>query len=440
MSKSIHRKLQKYYSLIVFLIYVIGVIILTFRTNTNVGDDVASRNITQGFTLLEWVQYRYNSWSARFIQEGLGYMLIWHPTLWRIMTIIVMVSIPICFSYIIDKNSALCFACTLFLLYPINQMAEAGWICTTNTYLYPAMFGVLSCTFLYAEYYNRIKHKTIVLVAFCLSILIASDHELLAAFLALILIAFLIVYYHKNKKISKLALAGLLLNIANIVFILLSPGNGKRMASEINSWFPEFANFDLLDKMTLGIIRVYRVLLEEWNPLFSILCVLVMVCGFSFLKNPGKKIVSALPLLVVLARNTRYNSLHVNDVREIIYSSDTVIFPLIFVIISVVSIALVIFWSFNEKQSWLYLIPLAVLFGGVATVVAMGLSPTIYASGFRTTIFLYFGLIYLNLVFIRLIQQRVQPDEKRHVAIVVCLAVTCIILSASNINYLLHAL
>ncbi|BDP77051.1 hypothetical protein EfmAA242_12790 [Enterococcus faecium] len=52
-----------------------------------------------------------------------------------------------------------------------------------------------------------------------------------------------------NYKLSVFSI----ISLAELIFSLTTPGNALRAAHEINKWFPEYKNFNFLNKLDLGI-------------------------------------------------------------------------------------------------------------------------------------------------------------------------------------------
>ena len=75
-------------------------------------------------------------------------------------------------------------------------------------------------------------------------------------------------------------------------------------------------------------------------------------------------------------------------------------FPVIFTILWIVAM-LKTLWDAGESGLKDFCIPAAVFLGGGMTTVAMGFSPTVYASGTRTDLFLWFALIFLSCLLLR---------------------------------------
>ncbi len=384
-----------------FILYFIGVIIIHLQMTMNFGDDLTSKQLNAGYSVLDWVIHRYNTWSARFIQEATAFYLIWHPILWKVINIIIMVTLPCILARLIDaENKDKYFCVFVFLLYPIIDMKSAGWICTTITYLWPAYFGLLVC--LYLKCINEDKRLNVFQVLmFFIVLIIACNHELLAVLLLMIMGYYTVCYFINNKKINKLMICAIVLDILNIIFILASPGNVIRKEQETINWFAQYANYKLIDKVYIGVVHTYRILVEESNPIFILMCFCIVIGVFKYCNKVWEKCIGVVPISSVFLLKTIIPQYIVGDVVDINYANYLTYIPMVLAIVMLISITISIICIYsnsasNQKEEMIFAIVL--LYGGLSTQAVMGFSPTIYASGNRTATFMYFSFIYVCLL------------------------------------------
>ena len=403
------------FRVIVFMsCYVLGVICMHFFIGTDHGDDSASRELVQGYTLFKWVAFRYEKWSARFIQEGLGFIMIWHGGLWKVLDTIVLATIPVLYTYIVGLKERTLYAATVFfMIYPIMDMSEAGWICTTNTYLWPAFFALIIGALLKNLYVKQGQWKWYMYAILYLTVIIASDHELLAALMFVVLLYYIIVFYESYKKIPIPAVVSIVLNVLNIVLILGAPGNRNRLKTETSIRFPEFESFNLIDKMYIGITRVCKILIMQHNALFAVLCVVTMVAVFVYCKSTIQRIIGGIPVVIEFIYDTILRSHVIGDIYSINYKQKHTYVPLIISIVVLICLIASFVFIYDNMKDWKYcMLLILLLLAGLATSVAMGFSPTIYVSGYRTATFMYFAFIFINLHLCERIFDRFQWDAK----------------------------
>ena len=161
----------------------------------------------------------------------------------------------------------------------------------------------------------------------------------------------------------------------------MSPGNAVRMSQEMQNWMPEFATFSLFAKVYMGITTTFYNLCYH-NNLPFVFCFVVLVLCLT------KKLRWAIASLIVLSicqellRN-RFKSTELleNATWLTSYPSLTLIlfFTYAFVLLF---ISVKLDMSFQNRVVIIVMILLAFALRGV-----IGLSPTVFASGVRTSIF-----------------------------------------------------
>lgn len=161
----------------------------------------------------------------------------------------------------------------------------------------------------------------------------------------------------------------------------MSPGNAVRMSQEMQNWMPEFATFSLFAKVYMGITTTFYNLCYH-NNLPFVFCFVVLVLCLT------KKLRWAIASLIVLSicqellrKRFKSTELLENATWLTSYPSLTLIlfFTYAFVLL-LISVKLDM--SFQNRVVIIVMILLAFALRGV-----IGLSPTVFASGVRTSIF-----------------------------------------------------
>lgn len=128
---------RKENSYLIYILYFVTVLVMVLQMRTDLWDDSATISMLEQFPkVTDWVVYRYNTWSAWFIQESIGYFIVPHPNVWKMIEIIVIYTIPFLFTNILKwepEDSLL--GIFGFMIFPFTTMASAGWMCTSMTYL-----------------------------------------------------------------------------------------------------------------------------------------------------------------------------------------------------------------------------------------------------------------------------------------------------------------
>lgn len=65
---------------------------------------------------------------------------------------------------------------------------------------------------------------------------------------------------------------------AALIFIFTCPGNSIRFAHEVSYWYPEFANFTIIEKSYLGLVTTFGNLIEQ-KVIFPLFYIILSVCA-----------------------------------------------------------------------------------------------------------------------------------------------------------------
>ncbi len=192
---------RKENSYLIYILYFVTVLVMVLQMRTDLWDDSATISMLEQFPkVTDWVVYRYNTWSARFIQESIGYFIVPHPNVWKMIEIIVIYTIPFLFTNILKwepEDSLL--GIFGFMIFPFTTMASAGWMCTSMTYLWPVFFALVYFSF-FCRYMRNEKLYAWSYPVMFVSLIVACNHELMAAFVAAVIAYNIVEYIIKNKK------------------------------------------------------------------------------------------------------------------------------------------------------------------------------------------------------------------------------------------------
>ncbi|MCR5212333.1 MAG: hypothetical protein K6C41_07265 [Lachnospiraceae bacterium] len=409
------EKKQKIQWLIIYALFVIGVVIMHLFMRLDYGDDSANIELTSGFSWFEWVSFRYNAWSSRYIQEMIGYLVLKAPYVWVVLDIIFVSSMPYLLTKITGaKGNERYLPFFLLALYPVLIQSEAGWICTTMTYVWPVFFGLLTF-FLFRKLMHSEKTKWYLLVLFYLSMLIASNHELLAVLMICVFIYEAFVMFLKrpaDRRKLLIILFAVILGVLNIAIIMMSPGIRTRAAIEVR-FFEGYEALSLIKRLYLGINRCVKIFVTTPNALFIIFTAVLAFLSLKRARHTLSKIVCCLPVAFLFVIHIAYPEVFVTtDVYEVYFSDRHTLIILLcggFMLLFL-SFAILVAFRDDLKKGFLNVIVFVV---GFATTAAMGLSPTIYASGYRTSIFTYFSLIFVIISLLVHESERVEEEGKK---------------------------
>lgn len=123
------------------------------------------RNQLDAYTLKDYLIIRYQTWSSRFLIEGVLVYLSRHVLLWKILDYFFWVFLAWAIAWLFpeEKRRVACYMTVGFLLmYPLWDLRTAGWIATSANYTWVLALGVFSLHGAVRVYYGK---KTPVLLA-----------------------------------------------------------------------------------------------------------------------------------------------------------------------------------------------------------------------------------------------------------------------------------
>ena len=311
----------------------------------------------------------------------------------------------------------------LILMYPDIDMASAGWIATYINYLWPLTAGCISLIVLDKMYFDkRIYFPEAVM--YLLLELFATNFETFGVMYACILLWYIgNLWYEKKIKLKKVCFWILQMAIAvgNMIFALTCPGNFIRKQAEIGCWLKDFVQWTVVDKLVMGVNTTMHSLFDG-NLIFAIF-LLVLLINCLFYKKSDIKIrtVGIIPVAFLLSRTILkpiiaiyfpvYSQVfEVNDkINAMNYNKADMYFPfVIYVVMNCIIVWLLLntIESFNKSIKYI-----AIFASGLLTRVAMGFSPTLYASGNRTFIFLEFAIIFLTVCIYSENEQKIRKNK-----------------------------
>lgn len=415
-----------------FLLIFIMMIVLHFIAVPGLNDDKWFASILNDKSLQEYWIWRYNTWSSRLIIETiLIFFTKYSFFLWRIADSMVIVLLVYSISRIFLEKSNykydIWILIGLILLYPFYQMSSAGWVATTLNYLWPLSFGLFSFIPIKKQLNNE-KMSIIEKIFYALALVFACNTEQMGA----IIFGFYLIYsiyLIKNKQYTKenfaYILFCMLLSIVSLFYILTCPGNENRFIAELH-WLPEFTAYSFWDKILAGFISTTSYFFYKFRLLYFLLCCLLSVCSFIKYKEIPKRIFGSFPLSIYTICTVGKKILLVffpsfasNDPATYIFqvpsftSFSLKIFCIINLVICVLLLLELFFIFDKEKAIGLSLI----LMAGGASRIIMGFSPTLYASEYRTYIYLYFSIIIICLLLLDFILDNTSKIRKKYISV-----------------------
>lgn len=373
------------------LIYSGLTIILTtiFYLLPIVGDDATNRHIKMEQTLTGIFNtdiHMFWTWSSRIFINPLMFIFtnIIPKWIFSLITALLIISI---INWLDNKhnNKALIIIILAMALFPFVELSTAGYVATTVTYLWPISLLCLGLTCL--------KHHQItwkILAGFCF--LLALNNEQLCLLTTIYLAYYLILHHNKIKQLMILLIPWLI----NFCLFFFAPGNQARKISETKRWLPAFSHYSIIDKLDLGAITTIQHYLFSLSPLIIVTSIILLTINYQ--KHP---IIAWLPITTITLASliATLATIPLHFVATINPTIDkTVIITYLLGLVWLTSSMILI----NNRDLNMLLI------AGLMSRIALGFSPTIYASSTRTFIFCDAIIIY---ILVKLIQKHLIDDQ-----------------------------
>lgn len=391
------------------------------------GDDEIFIGYRQQYRLVEFVLFYYKNWNGRIFSNTLIYIFSGLPIIyWQIfMSIILSIFGRTLFYFFSDRvfekpyqRYLIFFLCYfgLFLFSSAVLIPSVFWFTGSLSYIVPATFALIA----FIPFFNMLQSNganekpswiLFIVPTICASL---SGEQ---TSVALILFTLGAIFIAKIRKINIpnhiYILFALIIGFSLVLF--LAPGNYLRIQQEAQSWFKDFADFDLMNKLLLAFGFLLATMINQWYYLLgliwagsALLIILKNKKWYSYVLFSifiGYASLMAARFLVSFDLSSNWKILEtIKPLFSIPITAMLGALPisgfLIYLFWGIGFLLLPISWIRLSKEgqkgyqfSYLFLVALALL-------AAIGFSPTIFVSGARTSlipnIILLGLLIWLN--------------------------------------------
>lgn len=400
-----------------FMLYALLMLIFHLGVELGFGDDIEMFKpvLENGDNL--WVAsrdfliFRYQNWSSRIVIESALIFLVHCNLLWRILDTIIMVWIAVAFSILFNRDKKTIInwlIVALVLAFPMETMRSAGWIATTANYSWPVAMGLLAVIPMNNAIYGK-RTKGYIYVISIVALLYATNQEQMCAVILAISGFILAHIWRKERRISWIVVFEFIISILSLLFILTCPGNAVRAEQEVIRWFPDYPAISFVRKIELGYSSALFEFIFTPNLVFSAFCAIL----FGAVCAQGRKSIyhwiAAIPLVVSITLGL-FGELfafvfpYLSDIGNSMTQYGTGIkltepltwIPDIFITCIAFAVLIALWGVYEDKQRTV--LPIYLLFLGLATRWVMAFSPTVWASSKRTYIFMYFSIIAVAII------------------------------------------
>lgn len=382
------------------------------------------------FNLFNYIVFRFNKWSSRVFIESTLIPVARAPlyvfNICNALFVVLMVwdlyqltrSNPL--DPELNALQLLVCACSIFLFYPLISMSEAGWIATCLNYLWPGAC-LLYCLVMVRKQAFGGKIAGWQIVLFVLAGLFGTNTEQTMVIATCVVAIYAIYQYRQNPdNLKKMTLLWILIGIAILQWALfvLSPGNRNRSANEVETWFPAFADFSLLQKVDIGITTTIGTFFTLDYHLTLLFTLMIFLSYQLSEENIVDRVLSLIPFVVsvytftILTNQAAHASFdQFFSAREgIIFTAQAFSWKVYVLYLIYCAFFALIFYLLIKRfhfspVSWTMGIALLL---GLASKAMLGFSPTVWASGSRTAFPLLVCMILITLILNFKFKEKVQ--------------------------------
>ncbi len=346
---------------------------------------------------LSFAYMRYMQWSSRFLIEMVLVTIASSPLIvWKVLDTLMIVLLFYSGNKLLNvkDRKILIFEILLIMILPWKVFGETGWIATTLNYTWPITLGFYGFSILLEEKTNFLKQ----IISFLCIIFACNQEQMCCVMLAFIIICFCIRTF--QKKNNKVFLIPFIICILMGVLHIICPGNSMRQISEMQTWYPAYQNFDVLDKISIGIISTVTAILFDFRIIYiAFIGMLILYTNYLPLNKKLSYVVQFILACFIFINIYPFDSTQLmfysKAQESIVITFMNFVLP---VLLFSLLISIVIYLILKTKNKYNYMFVLLFL-SGICSRLILGFSPTVYASGKRTVIYFYI-ICYLLTVFI----------------------------------------
>lgn len=352
-------------------------------------DDVTFSHALDNISIFDYLLQRYKTWSGRIVIEGIMVSTIILHGFWKIM-------IPVCFvlsSYLIwgitlkDKiesksGTLLVMAVMLLINEPVAGNAQ-WWVTGFYNYLLPTTCALFLIKVLLSSSSGMRKLSASIVLSS-----IATSSEQVAVSLV-VTMPFLFLIKSENRLGNRSLAAAYIVVVAGSALTLLSPGSVSRFAVEASRYMPQIADMNILQKALIGVDRLVENISYGRNICF--IASIFIFLGFIYKegRNDILSKVSVIFCVITIIICLTSPSFYMKDISyltyygkfyEIDFGSLRIYVFYLFYLFTLICMAV---GSIERNDGERDYKAFVTLMAGCLATIAIGFSPTAYASGER---------------------------------------------------------
>lgn len=397
--KNIINKLKYNYSL--FILFFLLAFEHAFFKLSN--DDFVIIDIVSSGSLVDKLIERYNYGEGSWFCQTILFIFAKYYNLFFIMNILMCILIVFYLRKLILNNSNTIetnfFIICLFLLWPMGTVSSAGWMTTSIVYLW-IIPAALYTFYITKKIINNEKIKTYEYLVSIITLLYASNREQSGLLILTILIPLAlynrIILSNKNSFIF----FQVFIAIINFGSVLLSPGMKAKSIRTISKKMPYFDMMSMIEKFHDAFSDTMNYFIIETHVIVVLFTIIITVLIYAKYNELLFRIIGTYPIAyVVFTKINPWKQLDFLFAKSEMINIENALsiskyFPNIMQMLWLGCIITSLWLILENTHEFLLL--LIVLMAGMGTRIAMGFTGSLHASGSRTTIFLYFAIMYVS--------------------------------------------
>lgn len=385
------RKKKEILYYLPFVVLFLAELVIHWKIDLNVtgGDDAVFLAYSQepGYSLISWLAERYMTWSSRTLIEAVLMVMVNLPHLvWRVADSAVVALAALFLTRLLERREYReyysFFISLMFLALPYSYMSLAGWITTSVNYMWPAAAALAA---LY-PIRQRVDGNCVTAVqgVICTVLLLfagTSEQTAFVLFASYGCYGLYLLWDGQGRDIFrkyKYILLQFVLSGMCMAYILLCPGNRERSAFETEKWLPQFASYSLFDKLETGVSVTIKSIFVQENAGFFVLAFLLAALVWQNRRQTACRVLALVPAAIMLIFTQVRRMYGADDPFLNLNTLDGLC------LIGVCGLVLLGFFFLFGREMRMYLISLLFLVA-LATKTVIGFSPTVHASGERTS-------------------------------------------------------
>lgn len=349
-------------------------------------DDQVFLSIFNSGNIIDLLVNRFNTWSGRFTLELLMTTTIGYSTFWKIGIPLSVAVVCYCCSKIAGfKSLVLPFTLAIFLFASIpNQINvdSSWWVTGFYNYLLPVAAALYAFKVCFLGGSTKLEKLICILLTFYFPYMEQAGLAFIVAMGCLI--------FSERKSISRFNVIIVIIAAINLFICLKAPGNENRFALEAWRWYPQYQTYGIANKLSLGFDKLHQLMTFTFNiPLIALMVSIFYVrCSYSDMNKSVKISLFFIATFIAISiansftdffsRGFFFNSATIDATR---WSAARLYISYLYLFIVISSMFIILIDCFLSKGSGLA--PIVAMLIGFMTVTMLGLSPTVYASGYR---------------------------------------------------------